>query len=1124
MSNPLDLNKLVKFDDTTPIDNVINRLTALNSVYDDLIASAVSKSAKYTEALEEVAAAALKLEKQIGTLDASEKDHQDTIAKSAAQADKLLDENDAYTLSLKEQQDQILLLTDQVKKLSSAKEKLKNENLAEKGSLAALKAELKAATDEFIRMGDATEQVVKDEQLKKINELARQVNTVEKALKTARQGTITAAGSYNQLAQEVAAAKARLKEMDGGIGSNSKEFKSLQKFVADGTDKLKDFDKAIGDNTRNVGNYQDAIGALPGPFQQAISGIQGFTKAGLAFIATPVGAIIGALAVALGSLMAYFKGSVEGQDDFNKVLRIGEAIFETIMDVVEEFGKILFDAISEPQKIFDALGETLSDIGAAITDVFTNPVKYIKELGNLILENIINRFKAIGVAGRAIVKIFNGDIAEGFKELGNAAIQGFTGVENVIDKVIDSAKATAEEIKRLADLAAAEFARRIALAEKIAALENKIRKDKIADIVDDAKTELSVNRLILESKDKLRKSDEQRLQALRTANQQLEDQLAGDLQLIRDEIALQKLVIEQTGDTYEEREKLANLQADEIQLQSQFLQQRKRRQAEEIALIREIQKEREDRIVREKNAQLALNKFLLDAEVKHNQEILADERSTNEERIAAITDLALAQDELAKMERDRQLDIAREAAIARIQLDGETNDKIFNNRSLSITQQLALERDAKIALLEQDAAFVDERERIQLQFNQAIEDITKNAAKLVQQNAFKKLKEDFEELAATAAIEASEVNIALNQAFQDGNLSINRILAERTNFQEDFARRALESQLDYLEKQKATLESYGMDVTAIDKQIAETRLAISSATTDKLIEDQQRFNQAIEDIGFQVAQTAGDFFAAQTDRNVAALEGRLAAEEEAAARSIAIVGDDAQAKALIEQELARKKEEINRQIAQQRRRQAIFERSVTIAEIAFNTAKGISAAVAQSPITFGLPWSAFVAVTGALQLASVLAQPLPAFWKGTENSPEGFALVGERGRELIISPSGETSIADGPTVAYLEKGSQVKNNAATESILRDAERFGDGYLMDQVLHSYARNARALTPREPASIEGERIISAVTDQTRRIERALKTMPRDVFDEKGFRSYESTVAGRVVRLDKRYKLGK
>ncbi len=53
-------------------------------------------------------------------------------------------------------------------------------------------------------------------------------------------------------------------------------------------------------------------------------------------------------------------------------------------------------------------------------------------------------------------------------------------------------------------------------------------------------------------------------------------------------------------------------------------------------------------------------------------------------------------------------------------------------------------------------------------------------------------------------------------------------------------------------------------------------------------------------------------------------------------------------------------------------------------------------------------------------------------------------------------------------------------------------------------------------------ESAGIISAVNRNTREIKSAISRMPKDVYDEHGYRRYEDTVNGRVVRLDKRYKL--
>jgi hypothetical protein len=79
----------------------------------------------------------------------------------------------------------------------------------------------------------------------------------------------------------------------------------------------------------------------------------------------------------------------------------------------------------------------------------------------------------------------------------------------------------------------------------------------------------------------------------------------------------------------------------------------------------------------------------------------------------------------------------------------------------------------------------------------------------------------------------------------------------------------------------------------------------------------------------------------------------------------------------------------------------------------------------------GIPYTAFMsglnlttAITGT---ALAAAQTIPYFKDGTDNSPEGLAIVGDGGKkELIVMPSGKWFVSpDKPTPAYLEAGSKV---------------------------------------------------------------------------------------------------
>jgi len=249
---------------------------------------------------------------------------------------------------------------------------------------------------------------------------------------------------------------------------------------------------------------------------------------------------------------------------------------------------------------------------------------------------------------------------------------------------------------------------------------------------------------------------------------------------------------------------------------------------------------------------------------------------------------------------------------------------------------------------------------------------------------------------------------------------------------------------------------------------------------------------------------------------------QLADEEMKKESSIRIAGDDAQAKALIEQNFAIKQREIQREMAKEKRKLAIFEKARSVAEIALNTAKGISVAVGESPLTFGLPWSAFVAVTGALQLAQALSVPIPQYAKGTNYSPEGLAIIGEAGREMRINPDGSTSITDRPQLTYLERGTKIIPAEKTEQLMKDAERFGDGYMVDNFMTSNARNAIELRQSKQSS-DMYLMVAALQENGKQITNAIKSQPVDVWDEKGHRRYEQNVNLRIHRMNKRYNLG-
>lgn len=94
-------------------------------------------------------------------------------------------------------------------------------------------------------------------------------------------------------------------------------------------------------------------------------------------------------------------------------------------------------------------------------DVFENPTKYLQKFGDLIKENLIERFNSfldtIGYLGESLKKVFEGDFAgamESVKKAGKESIDVLTGVNNTVDR---SKKAIGDAAEAIGNYAVKTF-------------------------------------------------------------------------------------------------------------------------------------------------------------------------------------------------------------------------------------------------------------------------------------------------------------------------------------------------------------------------------------------------------------------------------------------------------------------------------------------------------------------------------------------------------------------------------------------------------------------------------------------------------------------------------------------
>jgi hypothetical protein len=379
----------------------------------------------------------------------------------------------------------------------------------------------------------------------------------------------------------------------------------------------------------------EALDKRTGGAVSAFKSLQGGIGSAVKAFGTLKGAIIatglGALLVAVTSLVSYFSKTERGGDALAVVLGALGAVVGKLTDVLVKLGEKLFEA-------------------------FQNPQQALKDFGKLLKENITNRIEGLlellPALGKAIGLALKGEFSAAAKTAADAAGKVALGVEDITDKVGAAVDATVEFSKSLV-AAAKEGAR-------VADLLNAVEDAERALIVQRAKA----NKQIAEARfiaDDLTKSTEERIAAVERAGA-LEEEVAAK------EVANQKLRLQ----ALKAQSRISEVNEDQL-----------------VAIA-----EAEARVLELEQASIA-RKRRLGTEVKGlraEEKAAADEKIKAEQEFAALqekaaSDFALQQSasldkayEMLLTDQQREINAVRDKYFALLQLD-----------ELSAEQRVALE-------------------------------------------------------------------------------------------------------------------------------------------------------------------------------------------------------------------------------------------------------------------------------------------------------------------------------------------------------------------------------------------------------------------------------------------------
>jgi hypothetical protein len=514
------------------------------------------------------------------------------------------------------------------------------------------------------------------ENASKLRELQKEYSNTTKQIDLVTAANNAAEGSYEQLLRQQQIAQTQLKLLEGTLKRNedgtfalTEEYIRQKEEVEAAKNAIIQFDQGIKDGRTNVGNYtasiKDAIagtgilGQSLGGAAEKFSGLTGPIKAAnlgfgslrAAIISTGIGAFI----VLLGSLVTYFTKTNEGAKKLAQGMAFLEGIVGVLTDKIGQFGGAVFDTIKK---------------------AFTDPVQTIKDFGQAIIDNVLNRFRALGLAGKAIVKILQGDLKNGFYDLTNAVAQFGTGIENPIDKL----KRLGEEIANVGSQALEAGKKAAELQAQLQRLITIERELSTANAKRRAEAEL-----LIKVADDTTASEERRMEALVKANALLEESAKKELDLKRAMLANLEARNALSDSSEEDLQKEADLRNEIIEAEKTYIVLRQDNNNKINALLDEQRKKREEEAKAEMErikaldlAELALSLSRQQRRAKEANDRANDPSLSPEERIKALQD----------------------ANQAEVNAEIDKNAALLENDSLAAAERTMIEEEQKANLLD----------------------------------------------------------------------------------------------------------------------------------------------------------------------------------------------------------------------------------------------------------------------------------------------------------------------------------------------------------------------------------------------------------------------------------------
>lgn len=439
----------------------------------------------------------------------------------------------------------------------------------------------------------------------------------------------------------------------------------------------------------------------------------------------------------------------------------------------------------------------------------------------------------------------------------------------------------------------------------------------------------------------------------------------------------------------------------------------------------------------------ALNTQKEAAEIEHRRKLEAIEEASAERRNKIEADLIASHLATVKEGSDEEYDWKLKSLQNQYDAELLAIDKSERTKSITTEQAETLRTDLvmKYAMLREKAEEDHASKMADLvQKRYANEQDDRNNAYIQELNDLKtRYARELAEAAGNAEKQAE-----IEKKFED----------EQARLSESYAKKTAESTIRMLEETLLTEELSAEDRLKYERELAKAKIELEGLMADaalsqikktleadneakeKRLKNWQDWAHVASEVLSNINELAGAVYDGQIQKiedqqeaNDAAAEAEIERITKLVEQSVITEEEGEARKRAAEDRTAQKTEELEKKKAQIKYKQAIFDKALSVANIGLNTAMALMQLWVKPGWPAAIPMMAVVGALGAMQLATVLATPIPKYAKGTDRHRGGPAIVGDGGvKEVVLYGDQAWLTPDRPTLVDLPAGASVYPN------------------------------------------------------------------------------------------------